>query len=119
MVDDVDIVGGDDLCAVFPVSLVTVVDLGVVGCSDVDTALATEVTDGERKFGSGAEAVEKIYLDAVGREDVGNDFSKFARIVANVMAYDNCDFGQIVESLFQIVGKALGGCTHCIDVHAV
>ena len=48
MVDDVDIVGIDDLGAVFPVSLVAVIFFGVVGSGYIDTALASEVTDGER-----------------------------------------------------------------------
>ena len=45
MIDDVDIMGRDDLCAVSPICLVAVVFLGIVGCSDVYTALATEMTE--------------------------------------------------------------------------
>ena len=47
VVDDVYIVGRYNLCAVGPVCLVAVVFLGVMGGGDVDSALASEVADGE------------------------------------------------------------------------
>ena len=40
VVNDVDIVGGDDLRSVSPICLISVIFLGIVGGSDVDTALA-------------------------------------------------------------------------------
>ena len=78
VIDDVDVVGSDNLRAIFPISLVAVVFLGVVGGGDVHAALATEFADCERKFGSGTEVIEKIHLDAVGREYVCDYFGKFA-----------------------------------------
>ena len=119
VVDDVYVVRGDNLRAVSPVGLVAVVFLGVVGGSDVHAALAAEFTDGEGEFGGGAEVVEEEHLDTVSREDVGHDFGKFAGIVADVVSHGHLDFLEVCESLFQIVGQALGCGTDGIFVHAV
>ncbi len=119
MVNDVDIVGSDDLSAVGPICFVTVVFFRVVGSSDVHATLASEMADCEREFGSGAEIIEKIYFDAVGGENIGNDFCEFARIVAHVVAYCNGDLGQICECLLEIVGETLCSGTYSVDVHAV
>ena len=119
VVDDVDIVGRDDLRSVLPVGLVAVVFLGIVGGGDVYAALASEMTDGERKLRRGTERVEEIHLDAVGREDVGHDLGEEARVVAHVVTYGNLDFREILEVLLEIVGQALGSGAHGVDVHAV
>ena len=119
MVDDVHVVWSDNLRAVGPVSLVAVVFLGVVRGGDVDAALTAEGADSVGKLGGGTEAVEKICLDAVGREDVGNDFSKFAGVVAHVVADGYGYLWQVGECLLEVVGKALSGGSYGVDVHTV
>ena len=76
IVDDIHIVRSDNLCAVAPICLVAVILFGVVRRCDIHTALATELADSERQFGSRTEGVEKIYLDTVGRENIGYNLSK-------------------------------------------
>ena len=119
VVNDVDVVGSDNLSAVCPICFVAIVFLGVVGGSDVDTALTTEVTDGKRKLGSGTEAVEEVNLDSVGREDVGNDFSKLAAVVAHVVSNDNGNLGEVGKCFLEVVGESLSGCANGVYVHAV
>ena len=97
VINDVYVVRGNNLSTVGPVCLVSVVFLGVVRCSDVDTALASEVADGVRQFGSGAEAVEEVNLYAVGREYVCYYFGELARVVTHIVTYCNADFGQVFE----------------------
>ncbi len=116
---DVDIVRSNNLRTVAPVSLIAVILLGIMAGSDVHTALAAEFADCKRQFGGGTETVEKINGDAVGREHVGNDFGKLARIIAHVIAHGNLDFGQLCKSLVKIIGQALGCSADCIAVHAV
>ena len=107
------------LCAVVPVGFVAVVLLGVVAGGEDDAALATEVADGEGHFGRGAHIIEEIYLDAVGGEDVGRSLGEEAAVVAAVVAHYHTDLFQILEILVQVVGEALCGGAHRVDVHAV
>ena len=111
--------GSDNLCTVIPVGLVAVVDLRIVRGSDVHTALAAQATDGIAHFGSGARSLKQIDLDAVGAEDVGDRLGKQAAVVAHVMTHDHRDLVQVLEGLVQVVGQALGGAAHRVDVHAV
>ena len=117
--DDVDIVGCDDLRAVAPVGLVAVVLLGVVAGRDVYATLAAEMADGIGQLGGGAEVLEEVDLDAVGREHVGYEFGELTGIVAHVVSYHDLDFGQVGEGLLQIVGETLRGGAYRVDVHAV
>ena len=119
LVDDTLVVGREHLCAVVPIGLVTVVFLRVVaGCED-NAALAAEVADGKRHFRRGAHVVEEIHLDTVGRENVSGGFGEEAAVVAAVVPNDHLDFIEVLEVLVQIVGEALRGRAHRIDVHAV
>lgn len=68
----------DDLCAVTPVSLIAIVLLRVVRRSDVYTALAAEMTDSKRQFRGRTEIIKEIYLDTVGRENIGYNLCKLA-----------------------------------------
>ena len=61
------------------------------------------MADCKRHFRSRAARVEEIHLDAVGREDVGNDFGEFAAVVAHVVTHHNLDFREVLERHFQIV----------------
>ena len=119
MIDDIYVVGSDDLRSVLPVGLVAVVFLGIVGGRDIHAALASEMAYGERQLRSGAERVEQIHLYAVGRENVGHDLGKEARIVAHVMPHGHLDLRQILEILLEIVGESLCGGANGVDVHAV
>ena len=58
MVDYVHVVRCHHLSAIVPVGLVAVIFLGVVRCSDVNTALATQKTHCVREFGSGSRSFE-------------------------------------------------------------
>ena len=77
------------------------------------------MTDGERELGGRTETVEEINLDAIGREDVGDNFGEFARIIADVVAYCYGNLRKVGEGFLQIVGKALRGGPYGIYVHAV
>ena len=84
-----------------------------------DTALAAQMADSERHFGRGAHVVEEIYLDAVGREDVGTGLGKEAGVVSAVVTHHYRNLVQILEGGVEIVGQALRGSANGIDVHAV
>ena len=117
--DDGGVMRGQDLCAVVPVGFVAVILARVVAGGDVDTALTAQVTDGKRYFGRGAQVVEEVDLDAVGREDGCRNLGELAAVVAAVVAYDDGDLVAVLEALVQVVGQALGGGAYGIDVHAV
>ena len=117
--DCVLVVRGNHLCAVAPVSLVSVVFLRVVRSRQDDTALASQFADSVRHFGSRAEAFEDINFDAVSREDIGRDFGKLAAVVAAIVPDDYLDFVKAIKFFLQVIRQALGGSTYGIDVHAV
>ena len=119
LVDDTGIVGSEHLGTIFPIGLVAVVLFGVVAGGDVDTGLALQFADGEGTFGSGAHVIEEISLDAVGRKDVGHGLSIKAAVVTAVVANDYGNLIAVSKVLLQIIGKALGGHTHGINVHAI
>ena len=77
------------------------------------------MTDREGKLRRGAEAVKQVYLYAVGGENVGDDFGELAGVVAHVVAHGDGNLRHVGESLFEVVGQALGGGTHGVYVHAV
>ena len=117
-VDDAGVVRGDYLRAVVPVGFVPVVLGRVVGGGDDDTALGVQVTDGEGDLRRGAEAVEQIGFDAVGREDFGAHPGEGVGIVADVAADHHRD--RFPGELFlQVVGQSLGGGADGVTVHAV
>ena len=103
-IDNGSVVRSKYLRTVIPIGFVTVVFFRGVACGQVDTALATEVTDGERNFRSRTQVIEQINLDTVRRENISRDFSELAAVVTAVMADDNFDLVQIGKFLFQIVG---------------
>ena len=119
VLDDVHIVGRDNLCAVVPVGLVAVIFLGIVRSGDIHTTLATQQADGVGHLGGRTGAFEKVDLDAVCREDIGNRLGKQAAVVSHIVPHDNLDLLQMGESLLHIIGQTLGGRTHGVDVHAI
>ena len=104
---------------VIPVCFVTIIFLRVVRSSQDDTALATEVTDSERHFGSRTHIVEQIYFDTVGRENIGRGLRKQTAVVTAVMTDYYRNLWQVFEVLLQIVGKPLSGSTYRIDIHTI
>ena len=93
--------------------------LRVVRSSQDDTALATEVTDSKRHFGSRTHIVEQIYFDTVGRENIGRGLRKQTAVVTAVMTNHNRNLRQIFKVLLQIIRKTLCSGTYRIDVHTV
>ena len=118
-VDDTFIVRSQYLRTVIPVCFVTIIFLRVVRSSQDDTALATEVTDSERHFGSRTHIVEQIYFDTVGRENIGRGLRKQTAVVTAVMTNHNRNLWQIFKVLLQIIRKTLCSGTYRIDVHTV
>ena len=118
-VDDTFIVWSQYLCTIVPICLVTVVFLRIVRSSQNDTALATEVTDGERHFRCRTHVVKQIYFDTIGRENISRSFRKQTAVVTAVVTYYYRNLRQILEVLLQIIGKSLSGSTYCINVHTV
>ena len=117
--DYIFIVRGYHLCTIVPVGFVAVVFLRIVGSGKNNAALAAEMTDSKRNFGSRAQVFEKIHLDAVGREDVGRNFSKFPTVVTAVVTDDHTDLRQRGKLSFQVVAQALSSSTHGVNVHPV
>ena len=118
LVNDTLVMGSQYLCTVCPVSLVTVVFLGVVACCYVHTGNGTELADGKADFGSGAKAFKEIYLDAVGAENGRYGFCKEAAVVAAVVTHNHTALLS-GESLQNVVGEALCGHAHNVFVHSV
>ena len=119
LVDGLLVVGGNHLGTVVPVGLVAVVLLGVVRGGEDYTTLATQFANGKRYLGRGTQGVEQIDLDTVGREDVGSHLGKTAAVVAAVVTDSHLYLRKIGKCLLQVVGQALRGGTHGVDVHAV
>ena len=119
LVDDTRIVRSQYLCTIVPIGLVTIVFARIMAGRDIHTGLTTQFTDSKGYLGRGTQVVEQIDLDAVGREDVGRNFSKLTAVVTAVVSYDNRDLLQIGKVLVQVVGHALCSSAYSIDVHAV
>ena len=118
-IDNGCVVRSKYLCTVIPISLVAVVFFRVVACSQVDTALATEVADSEGNFRSRTQILEEINLDTVCRENIGRDFGELAAVVTAVVTHHNGDLPFVLEAFVQIVCQSLGSRTYRIDNHAV
>ncbi len=119
LVNNARVVWSQHLCTIVPISLVAVVLTRVVAGGDVHTSLSTQLTDGEGNFRRGTQALEKISLNAVGREDVSHRFGKQSRVVAAVMTHHHAQVFLAGECLQNVVGKTLCGHTHDVLVHAV
>ena len=78
------------LRTILPVCFVAVVLLRVVRCGYVHTALALQVTDSKTYLRCRTQALEQIYLDSVGREDVCHGLGEQTSVVTAVMTYHYC-----------------------------
>ena len=118
LIDDVLVMRRRHLRAVGPVGLVTVVLLGVVRRRHDHARMAFQLADGEAQLGRRTQCVEEEYGEAVRGEDVGHTLGEHARIVAAVVAHGHANL-LAREILLQVVGQALRGGTHRVDIHAV
>ena len=118
-VDDACVMRCKHLCTIFPISLVSVVLLGIVAGSDIHTTLASQMTDCKRTLRSRTHVIKEINLDSVGREDVCHSLCKKTAVVTAVVAYHHRNLLAVGKVLFQIIGKSLCSHTYGIDVHTV
>ena len=116
--DDVAVVRRNDLSAVRPVGLVSVVLFRIVRSGDHYAAVAMEMTYREAQLRGRPQRVEQVNLEAVGRENVRHPFGEKAAVVAAVMADGHAD-RFVGESLFQVVRQSLSGHADRVDVHPV
>ena len=119
LVDNTLVVRSQNLCSVFPIGLITVIFFGVMTRCNVNTALAFEMSDGERTLGSGAHIIKKIHLNIIRRENVGNGFGKQTAVITTVMTNNYRDLRLVWKVLFKIIGQSLCSHAHRIDVHSV
>ena len=126
LVDDAGVVRREHLTAVFPICFVAVVFFGVVRSGHVYATLRFELTDSKRNLGRRTEALEEIYLDAVGGKHVSYGLSKQTAVVAAVMShhYSYLVVLQVLETTLalhfqQVVGKTLRGHCYYVFVHSV
>ena len=117
--DRVAVMRSQHLCPVRPISLVAVVFLGVVRCSDHYAALAAQFADSKRYLGRRTKALEEIDLDAVSREDLSGDACEDITIITAIMADSYRDFGEGSESLLEVVRQALCSGSDGVAVHAI
>ena len=118
-IDNGSVVRRKYLRTVIPIGFIAVVFFRVVACGQIDTALATEVTNGERHFRSRTQVIEQINLDTVRRENISRDFSELAAVVTAVVTHYDGDLLFVLEAFVQIVRQSLGSRAYCIDVHTV
>ena len=118
-VNDSGIVRSKYLCTIIPISLITIIFSRIMTCCDIDTTLATKVTDSKRNFRCRTQIVEEIYLDTVCREDICRNPGKLVAIVTAVITYHYRNLFFILEAFVQIVGKALCSCTYRVNIHTV
>ncbi len=107
------------MTAVVPIGLVAVVFLGVVRGGHHHAGVAFHFAHGKRKLRGGAEAVEDVDLDAVGRHHVGGDVGEGWTVVATVIRDGDTQVLLVGVHLLDVVGEALGGHGHGVDIHAV
>ena len=105
-----------DLAAVGAVGLVAVVRRGVVAGGHADAARTAQVAHGPRKRGDRGDARVHVCRHAVGGHDGGGGAHEQLTVVAAVAGYGD---GGVVEVRVQVIGEALRGAAHRVDVHAV
>ena len=98
------------------IDLITVVLAGVVRSRDHDTRRGVQIAGRKRHSRHRHQDGPDIDLDAIGREHSGGHFCKHIALDAAVIADGH---GRLCKVLFQIIGQALRGLCHSIDVHAV
>ena len=116
--DNVFVVGCNNLRAILPICLIAIVLAGVVRGSHHYTTLAAELTDGKAQLRGGAERLEKVNLEAIGGKDVGSALGKLTTEVTAVVANGNFNL-LTLKTFLQIVGQTLCCHTYCIYVHSV
>ena len=115
--DDLLILGRGNLRAVLPVYFVAVVLRGIVAGCNHDSRRAAQSAQGKRELRCGAQGLEHIGLDAVGRQAQ-------RRLVREIRGHETGIIGDGHALLLRalpddIVSQALGGLSHSIDIHTV
>ena len=113
------IVRGKHLRTIIPIGLVTVVFFRVMACSQVDTALAAQMTDSKGNLRSGTQILKKINLDAVCRKNISRDLSELTTVVTAIVAHYYGNLFFIFETFVQIVSQSLGSSAYRINIHTV
>ena len=116
---DISIVRCNHLGPVFPICLVSVVNLRVMGCSQHHATLTSIVTDGVAEFRSRPQLLCKINVETIGFKYLSDNPRKIVRVVAAIVSDGNLDLPKLPEALLKIVGKTLGSHSHRVAVHAV
>ena len=83
---DSDVVGKNDLRAVFPIDFVAVVLRWIVGGCDHNGRMAAEIAAAKGDEGCGAELFREEDLDAVAGQNAGCLLGEFARQAAHIVA---------------------------------
>ena len=113
------IVRGKHLRTIIPIGLVTVVFFRVMACSQVDTALAAQMTDSKGNLRSGTQILKEINLDAVCRKNISRDLSELTTVVTAIVAHYYGNLFFIFETFVQIVSQSLGSSAYRINIHTV
>ena len=92
LLDDVVVMGRHNLRTIFPIGLVSVVFLGIVGSGDHHARFASIVSDRKRKHGSRSHLPEIHHRDAIGRKDICRGFCKKGIVDSTVMGDGYLDF---------------------------
>src|SRR5574344_563452 len=108
-----------NLCAIIPVSFITVVFTWIMTCCDIDTTLTIQITDSITDLRCWAHIIEEIDLDAIGRKDICRSLSKQTAVITTVMTNNNRNLLQILKILVEIICQALSCSSDSIYIHTV
>ena len=86
LADDSLVVRRDDLPAVAPISLETVISRGIMRCRNHDADIATQMSHRKRQSRCGSIAVEQKHLQSMRGESAGGDSGEVGRVIASVMS---------------------------------
>ena len=105
------------LGAVLPVYLVSVVLRRVMAGCNIDAGYASQFPHCKGQLRCGTQGLELVCLDSVGCQSHGRLHGKFRGHMAGVI----CNRHALICSalLYNVVGKALGGTSHHINIHPV
>ena len=109
--------GGCYLCAVLPVSLVSVILRGIVACGDDNTGNAAQCAECKGKLRCGAQGFKDIGFDAVCCQAACSLVCKFGGLVTGIKGNGNAFF---LSSLFDnVVCQSLCCFSDGIHIHTV
>ena len=108
---------GGELCAVFPICLVSVVFLRVVRSGNIDARYATKLAQSKGELGGGAKRIEQIYFDAICGKNRSRSFGKGLRIQTAIAS----DCHTVIGATFanDQIGKTLCSVCNGMNVHCI